>query len=58
MENALDQKELRRQKILTAPLLPLLIKMAIPTMIGMMVSLIYNLTDTFFVGKLGDKSII
>ena len=56
MENVVDEKELRRQKIITAPLLPLLIKMAIPTMIGMLVSLVYNLTDTFFVGKLGDKS--
>ena len=52
----LDAKELRRQNILTQPLLPLLIKTALPTMVGMMVSMIYNLTDTFWIGMLGDKS--
>ena len=51
-----DKKEIRRQYILTAPLLPLLVKMAIPTIIGMLVTLIYNLTDTFFIGMLGNKS--
>lgn len=51
-----DKKELRRQYILTAPLLPLLVKMAVPTIIGMLVTLVYNLTDTFFIGMLGNKS--
>ena len=54
--DAKDKKELRRQYILTAPLLPLLVKMAIPTIIGMLVTLVYNLTDTFFIGMLGNKS--
>ncbi len=52
----MDKLEERRQRMLTAPLLPLLIKTAIPTMIGMMVSMIYNLTDTFWIGRLGNKS--
>ncbi len=51
-----DKKELRRINILTKPLLPLLIKMSIPTIIGMLVSVTYNLTDTFFIGLLGNKS--
>lgn len=51
-----DKKEIRRQYILTAPLLPLLVKMAVPTIIGMLVTLVYNLTDTFFIGMLGNKS--
>ena len=54
--DAKDKKEIRRQYILTAPLLPLLVKMAVPTIIGMLVTLIYNLTDTFFIGMLGNKS--
>ena len=54
--DAKDKKEIRRQYILTAPLLPLLVKMAIPTIIGMLVTLVYNLTDTFFIGMLGNKS--
>ena len=44
-----DKKEQRRQYILTAPLMPLLVKMAIPTVIGMLVMILYNLTDTFFI---------
>ena len=51
-----NKKELRREYILTAPLLPILIKMAIPTIIGMLVAMIYNLTDTFFIAMLGNKS--
>lgn len=49
-------KDNPREQILTLPIGPLLIKMAIPTVIGMMVSTIYNLTDTFWIGRLGDKS--
>lgn len=52
---AAQSKEARRQQMLTAPLLPLILKMAVPTMVGMMVSVIYNLTDTFWVGRLHDK---
>lgn len=49
-------KEERREKILTEPVLPLLVKMAVPTILGMLVMTIYNLTDTFFIGRLGNKS--
>lgn len=49
-------KEERREKIITQPLLPLLVRMAIPTIIGMLMTMIYNLTDTFFIGRLGNKS--
>lgn len=52
----IDGKEKRRQYYITAPIFPLLIKTAIPTMIGMLVSVVYNLTDTFWVGRLNDKS--
>lgn len=51
-----ESKESRRQRMLSEPLLPLIIRMAIPTMVGMMVSVIYNLTDTFWIGRLHDKS--
>ncbi len=52
----LDKKALRRHNILTKPMLPLLIKMAIPTIIGMLISVLYNLTDAYFIGMLGNKS--
>lgn len=48
--------ESRREYILTAPILPLLVKMSIPTIIGMLVNVLYNLTDTFFIGQLSNKS--
>ena len=51
-----ETKEQRRQRIITAPLLPLLIRTAIPTIIGMLVTMIYNLTDTFWIGKMNNKS--
>ncbi len=56
LKGAHNSKEMRRRDILNAPLLPLLIKMSIPTIIGMLVSVLYNLTDAFFIGMLNDKS--
>ncbi len=49
-------KETKRKAILNDALLPLLIKTSIPTIIGMLVMVVYNLTDTFFVGILNNKS--
>ncbi|MCM1047091.1 MAG: MATE family efflux transporter [Clostridiales bacterium] len=53
---AKETSEQRRERIITAPLLPLLIKTAIPTIIGMLITTIYNLTDTFWIGKMNNKS--
>lgn len=52
----MNEKDARRQKILKEPLFPLLIRMAVPTIFGMLVTLLYNLTDTFWIGRLGDRS--
>lgn len=51
-----EKKKSRRERILTEPVLPLLIKTAIPTIIGMLINMVYNLTDTFFIGQLNNKS--
>ena len=51
-----NKKELRRKAILNDDLLLLLVKTSIPTIIGILVMVIYNLTDTFFVGILNNKS--
>lgn len=56
MVSGYDKKEERRRAILNEPILPLLVKTSIPTIIGMLVMVIYNLTDTFFVGILNNKS--
>lgn len=56
MVSGYDKKEERRRAILNDPILPLLVKTSVPTIIGMLVMVIYNLTDTFFVGILNNKS--
>ncbi|MDY2843794.1 MAG: MATE family efflux transporter [Treponema sp.] len=43
-------------KMTTAPVGPLILKNAIPTIITMMVTAIYNTADTFFVSKLGTSA--
>ena len=55
-KNEIDQKEWTRVNILNKPILPLLIRMSVPTIIGMLIVMIYTLTDTFFVGLLDNKS--
>ncbi|MCR4789348.1 MAG: MATE family efflux transporter [Lachnospiraceae bacterium] len=52
-----DKREERIIKFTTADLFPLIVKMAIPSMIGMIVSTIYNMTDTFWVGKLNNEAL-
>ncbi len=46
------KREERIRKLTSEPVYPLLVRMAIPSMIGMMVSTVYSMTDTYFVGKL------
>ncbi|MBP5607434.1 MAG: MATE family efflux transporter [Lachnospiraceae bacterium] len=51
-----EKREKRYISITTGKLYPLLVKMAIPSMIGMIVSTVYSMTDTFWVGKLDDET--
>ncbi|MCR5775165.1 MAG: MATE family efflux transporter [Lachnospiraceae bacterium] len=52
-----DKREERIKKFTSADLFPLIVRMAIPSMIGMIVSTIYNMTDTFWVGKLDSEAL-
>lgn len=52
MQETSEKREEKYARLTTAPIYPLLWRMAIPSMIGMMVSSVYSMTDTFFVGKL------
>lgn len=54
--NDAKKRERRRFVLLNEPIFPLLVKTSVPTVVGMLVMVIYNLTDTFFVGMLGNKS--
>ena len=40
----------------TAPVLGLVLRMAVPTIISMLITNIYNMADTFFVGKTGTSA--
>jgi len=42
--------------LLDAPVTKAIWHMAIPMMLGMSVNIIYNITDTFFIGKLNDTA--
>jgi putative MATE family efflux protein len=52
-------REKQEQKLIamtTRPVEKLIIKLAVPTMISMMITSIYNMADTFFVGQIGGGS--
>lgn len=52
-----NQAQQRRFHQMTEdPLEPLICKMAVPTIISMLITSIYNMADTFFVGKLGTSA--
>ena len=52
-----DEQEVRFHKITTEPVIGLLFRMAGPTIIGMLVNAVYNMTDTFWIGKLNRVSL-
>lgn len=47
-----EKKEEKYTRMTSSPIYPLLWRMAVPSMIGMLVSSVYSMTDTFFVSKL------
>lgn len=53
MENEKDKQQQQYLKMTTKPVGRLLISLSIPTIISMMVTNIYNIVDTAFVGTLG-----
>jgi len=58
MDNIKDQQN--RAEILSGKIIPMLIKLALPILIGMVVQLIYNVTDTLWLGRidLNDEGIV
>lgn len=53
MEANLQQEE-RYRTLTTKPVSGIILKMAVPTILGMLVTAIYNMTDTYFVSLLHD----
>lgn len=54
MENA--QQEAKFKQMIEAPIPRLVATLAVPTIISMLVTSIYNMADTFFVGKIGTSA--
>lgn len=44
------------ERMTTTPVLPLIVQLSIPTIISMLVTSIYNMADTAFVGQLGNSA--
>lgn len=44
------------EQMTTAPVPRLILRLAVPTIISMLVTSIYNMADTFFVGQLGTSA--
>lgn len=51
-----SKQERRRTMMLTMPIPSLVPRMAVPTIVSMLVTSFYNMADTFFVSKLGDAA--
>lgn len=50
------QHEMQYIKMTQTPIKPLIVSLAIPTIISMLITSIYNMADTFFVSQLGRSS--
>lgn len=51
-----DHDRSQYEKMTQTPILPLLIRLSIPTIISMLITNVYNLADTAFVGQLGNSA--
>ncbi len=56
MKNGVDSKQAQYDRMTKYPVQKLIIMLAIPTVLSMMVTTIYNLVDTAFVGRLGTSA--
>lgn len=45
------------EKMITTPIPGLILSLAIPTVIGMLITSVYNMTDAYFVAGLGEESV-
>ena len=56
----MDKQESRQnkkfEKMTTAPVQSLVLQMAVPSIISMLISALYNLADTFFIGKISTQA--
>lgn len=50
------RQETQYKKMIEQPVKPLILKLAVPTIIAMLVSSLYNMADTYFVSQLGKSA--
>lgn len=53
---SVEAEDYQYKRMLEAPVKPLIVKLAIPTVISMLVTSIYNMADTYFVSQLGKSA--
>lgn len=51
-----DRQKAQFEKMTKTPIAPLVIRLGIPTTISMLVTSVYNMADTFFIGKYGTSA--
>ncbi len=56
MSDTQTKQDARREEMLTAPIPKLIPRLAAPTVASMLVTSIYNMADTYFVGQLGQSA--
>lgn len=54
--NGQEQSERKRHQMINQPVERLVVTLAIPTILSMLVSSVYNMADTFFVSRLGTSA--
>lgn len=52
----MSEEEKQYQKMTESPVRPLILKLAVPTIISMLVTAVYNTADTYFVSQLGKSA--
>ena len=52
----MSKEQQQYQKLVMTPVEKLILRLAIPTILSMMITMIYNLVDAYFVGKLGTSA--
>ena len=55
MKRAKEQEN-KTERLTTSPIRPLIVKLAVPSIVSMLISTFYNMADTFFVGQMQNTS--
>ncbi|HIR51749.1 MAG TPA: MATE family efflux transporter [Candidatus Avoscillospira avicola] len=56
MSHSVQQAEAKYQMMTTMPIPKLILRLGIPTIASMLITSVYNMTDTYFVGQLGKSA--